>query len=194
MADDQGCDETDGGLCVLDDKRRLPMISRDQAHTALPGVAVDINRIQETIVSVYLTARKGLFINPQMSLQLDGKEVLPDFIALDPPGKRVWLVEVTWAAKGEKILRKCREYARNKAEIRQALGPSCPADWSLGVWLFLTSETAAVVAGKANGFGDMIPRIDTLEHAAAVWTWSRSKHHTEASNTCYEGEEPAKPD
>ncbi|KAA0678194.1 hypothetical protein DS837_28160 [Azospirillum brasilense] len=124
---------------------------------------------------LYLTAAKRLFVNPQFPLLVDGREFVPDFVALDPMEKRVWLVEVSWAKSGDKILKKCRDYARHEAQIREQLGAGCPPDWKIGLWLFLKSETAAAVSSKTFSLGDMTPRVETLEKAVAVWEWSQVK-------------------
>ncbi|KAA0677603.1 hypothetical protein DS843_22450 [Roseomonas genomospecies 6] len=127
---------------------------------------------------MYLTAGKRLFVNPQFPLLLNGSEVVPDFVALDPAAKQVWLVEVSWAQEVSKLLKKCRNYVIHEALIQEQLGVACPPDWKIGLWLFLKGETAAVVSAKMTVLGNMELRIETLERAGAVWEWSKVKLHS----------------
>ena len=134
---------------------------------------VDVDRLHEMVAYVYLTADKGLFVNPQYPLHIGGKQRYADFLVLCPTGKKIWIVEVTRSKTGREIMAKCAQYKDALPEIRQSLGSLMPPDWNLGAWLFLRDSTMKAVQELKPSLDGIDLRFESIERAVSVWEWLR---------------------
>ncbi|MBP2297133.1 hypothetical protein [Azospirillum rugosum] len=132
---------------------------------------MDPDRCHEIVAYTYLTADKGLFVNPQFPIYIGGKRHLPDFLAVEPAVQRVWLVEVSRSKDLADLRKKCVRYAANLPDVQAALKPSGLAGWSIGVWLILRADTIPQATGLDETLSGVALRTTSIEETVASWMW-----------------------
>jgi len=131
---------------------------------------MDAMNIYEEAVMYCLTANRETFVSPHFDI--GGGWSRPDFVAIRPPKKKVYVVEVT--AKGEvsRLLGKVRDRENQWfSQLREHLeaGGIVEKDWSYSVLAFIRCDQLTWfrerVAGEAN-----VTAL-CLEDAIAHWEW-----------------------
>ena len=118
----------------------------------------------------FLTVNGDTFLAPQYELAAGW--MCPDFVALRPAKKQVWVVEVT--ASGyplglvDKINQRVERYYAPLLEQLQRLHLT-NADWSVGVLLFIRDDQIEWFKSRLKDTSGV--HVLSLETASSPWTW-----------------------
>jgi hypothetical protein len=122
---------------------------------------------------------RGLFLNPQYLIGTPGVwEANPDFLALEFPEGRVWMVEVT---KGPRInlLNKIRTFESDYApRIKEQLekhkvvhSESHANEWAIGLWVFAPQTALTNLESRIQAAGVKTSKVTALEDTMAPSAW-----------------------
>jgi hypothetical protein len=135
--------------------------------------------IWEQAVEIYLAMDRGLFLNPQYLIGTPGVwEANPDFLALEFPDRRAWMVEVTKAPRLS-LFNKIRafegDYVRRikeQLEKHKVILSKSPADeWAIGLWVFAPEKTLADLKSRMRDVGVKTSEVTALEDTLAPSAW-----------------------
>jgi len=150
------------------------------------------------VVVEYLRADRGIFVNPELLIQLDegdslgkGRHWYCDAAAASFKEKTLFLCEISYSQTMTTLVKRLQSWADNWSEIKVALvrNSGIPSDWELQPWVFIPKECRETFDRKimrfAFGTGQMPqPRITYLE-SVVPWnyrrTWDRQKTAIETS-------------
>ena len=143
------------------------------------------------VVAEYLRADRGMFVNPEILLQLDpgasatkGRFWYCDLMAVSLREKAVFLCEVTYSSSVSALIRRLDAWRTHWADLKLALQRDCGVDptWSLSAWVFLPEDHKAVYDRKLAKLGSLgspgimpEPKVTFLEQVVP-WkycTWDR---------------------
>lgn len=141
------------------------------------------------IVAEYLRADRGMFVNPEILLQLDpgaslkkGRHWYCDLMAVSLRQKSVYLCEVTYSSSVAALIKRLGAWQSNWQDLRLALQRDCgvDAEWSVSPWVFLPESrqiTYEQKLAKLVSLGDGMPepKLTFLEDVLP-WkycTWDR---------------------
>ena len=135
--------------------------------------------IWEQAVEIYLAMDRGIFLNPQYLIGTPGVwEANPDFLALEFPERRAWMVEVTKAPRArlfDKIKAFEGEYVPRIREqlVTHKVVPSESTidDWAIGLWVFAPERTIAKLDGCMVAAGVKMPKVTPLEDTMKPSAW-----------------------
>lgn len=142
------------------------------------------------VVAEYLRADRGVFVNPEILLQLDpgvspkkGRYWYCDLMAVSLREKAVLLCEVTYSSSVTALIRRLSAWRTHWADLKLALQRDCGVDpkWSVSAWVFLPEDRKAVYERKLGALGLLgspgmpVPKVTHLEQVVP-WkyrTWDR---------------------
>ncbi|SRR6266478_575163 len=142
------------------------------------------------VVAEYLRADRGMFVNPEILLQLDtgaspkkGRSWYCDLMAVSLREKAVFLCEVTYSSSASGLIARLGAWREHWAGLRLALQRDCGVDpaWTVSPWVFLPEDRKAVYHRKLARLGPLgfpgmpEPKVTFLEHVVP-WkyrTWDR---------------------
>jgi hypothetical protein len=135
--------------------------------------------IWEQAVETYLAMDRGIFLNPQYLIgEPNVWEANPDFLALEFPEKRVWMVEVTKAPRVglfDKIKKFEVDYApRIKAQLeihKVVQSESEIGGWAIGLWIFAPQATLASLETRMLTAAVKARKVTALEDTLAPSAW-----------------------
>ena len=135
--------------------------------------------IWEQAVETYLAMDRGIFLNPQYLIGTPGEwEACPDFLALEFPERRAWMVEVTKAPRTtlfNKISGFEGEYVpRIRAQLvshNVVPSESHVDDWAIGLWVFAPERTVANLERRMEEAGVGTRKITPLEDTLKLSAW-----------------------
>jgi hypothetical protein len=133
----------------------------------------------EGVVAEFLRADRGMFVNPDILLQLEpGASPKKDchwycdLMAVSLREHAVYLCEVTYSAGVSALMKRLGAWSKNWPQLKLALQRDCSVDpsWSVSPWVFLPEDRRAVYDRKLaqlkpfGGAGMPEPRVTYLEH------------------------------
>ena len=142
------------------------------------------------VVAEYLRADRGVFVNPEILLQLEpgaspkkGRFWYCDLMAVSLREKMVYLCEVTYATSASALTKRLEAWKTHWPELKFALQRDCGVDasWQVLPWVFLPESRRPVYERKLATLGEFgepgmpIPRFTALENVVP-WkycTWDR---------------------
>ena len=142
------------------------------------------------VVAEYLRADRGMFVNPEILLQLDqgaspkkGRFWYCDLMAVSLREEAVFLCEVTYSSSCSALMARLAAWRNHWDDLRLALKRDCGVDpaWSLSPWVFLPEDRKTVYDRKLCKLGSLgipgmpEPKVTFLEHVVP-WkycTWDR---------------------
>lgn len=148
------------------------------------------------VVAEYLRADRGMFVNPEILLQLDpgaspkkGRFWYCDLMAVSLRDKEVFLCEVTYSSSATALMRRLDAWRTHWTDLKRALKRDCGIDphWNLSPWVFLPEDRKAVYDRKLAALGPFgspgmpVPKVTFLEQVVP-WkycTWDRRAEDAE---------------
>ena len=134
--------------------------------------------IWEQAVETYLALDRGMFLNPEYLVGTPNLwESYADFLALDFPNRRVWMVEVTKAPRTglfAKINAFNEEYApkiREQLQRLNVISGDDPDGWTIGLWVFAPGTTVASLKNRLQTAGVQMADVTALEDTLAPSAW-----------------------
>lgn len=142
------------------------------------------------VVAEYLRADRGMFVNPEILLQLDtgaspkkGRFWYCDLLAVSLRERAVFLCEVTYSSSASALVARLDAWRTHWASLRLALQRDCGVDptWNLSPWVFLPEDRKVVYDRKLARLGPLgspgmpEPKVTFLENVVP-WkycTWDR---------------------
>lgn len=136
--------------------------------------------LYEQAVQIYLAMDRGIFLNPQYLIGVPGQwEANPDFLALEFPQKRAWMVEVTKAPRTglfDKIAHFQQQYVpRIKGQLIDrgvATEEEFCRTWKIGLWIFAPEGTIASLRQRIEAAGVQPWQTTALEAAWRPDAWN----------------------
>lgn len=142
------------------------------------------------VVAEFLRADRGVFVNPEILLQLEpgaspkkNRFWYCDLLAVSLRERAVFLCEVTYSSSASALIKRLHAWKANWPELKLALQRDCAIDpaWRVSPWVFLPEsrrpvyerKLAALGAFKEPGMPE--PRFTALEDVVP-WkycTWDR---------------------
>ncbi len=106
-------------------------------------------------VQQYIARDRGVFLAPQYLVGKRGKwEACPDFLAINFPDAKIWMVEVT-KAPASKIRAKRAEFheqyvpkIKEQLEGHRVIGAD--RNWRFGLWLFVPASAKTKLDPETN--------------------------------------------
>lgn len=151
----------------------------------------------QDVVAEYLWADRGMFVNPEILLQLDpgaspkkGRYWYCDLLAISLREKSVFLCEVTYSSSVAALIGRLYSWQTHWLDLRLALQRDCgvDAEWSVSPWVFLpesrqlTYEQKLAKRVPPSAGGMPMPRLTLLENVLP-WkycTWDRQPSRDDA--------------
>lgn len=129
-----------------------------------------MDRHEEAVMQL-LTANGDTFVAPQYDVSEGWNG--PDFVAIRPVRKRVYLVEVSASGYPLGLVRKINEreqhwYGPLQSQL-QALGVMA-ADWQMATLVFVRSDQIDWVRARVTDMRGV--HLLSLEEAGASWNWA----------------------
>ena len=129
-----------------------------------------MDRFEEAVM-LYVVANGETFLAPQFNID-DGWSC-PDFVAIRPPKKTVYVVEVTVAADTTRLAEKITDrenqwFGRLRAQFLQTA--VIDAEWSFRALAFVRRDQMAWLAGRIEPAPDVT--VLAVEDAMAGWAWN----------------------
>lgn len=141
------------------------------------------------VVAEYLRADRGVFVNPEILLQLDpgtspkrGRHWYCDLMAVSLKEQSVYLCEVTYSTSVAALITRLSAWQAHWQELLLALQRDCGIDesWRVLPWVFLPESRQTTYEQKLAKLaiqitGMPIPKITLLEEVLP-WkycTWNR---------------------
>ena len=148
------------------------------------------------VVVEYLRADRGVFVNPELLIQLDkgdslgkGRHWYCDAAAASFKEKTVFLCGISYSQTLSTLLKRLQSWADNWADIKKAMvrNAGIPSDWQILPWVFIPMECRAtfdkkVVALTHGKSAETMsePRISYLE-SVVPWKYRRTWDRREAA-------------
>jgi hypothetical protein len=135
--------------------------------------------IWEQAVETYLAMDRGLFLNPQYLIGTPGVwEANPDFLALEFPERRAWMVEVT-KTPGLSLFNKIKEFEdkyvqriKEQLEKHKVIPSESPGnECAIGLWVFAPEKALPNVKTRMRDAGVKTSEVTTLEETLAPSVW-----------------------
>lgn len=143
------------------------------------------------VVAEYLQADRGMFVNPEILLQLDvgkiprkGRYWYCDLMAVSLKERAVYLCEVTYAENVAALARRLSAWQVHWPELCASIGRDCGVDpsWRVRPWVFIPESRRIVYDQRLSAFefgntaGMPKPTVTALEDVLP-WkycAWDRS--------------------
>ena len=142
------------------------------------------------VVAEFLRADRGIFVNPEILLQLEpgaspkkGQFWYCDLMAVSLRERAIYLCEVTYSSSASALIKRLAAWKTHWPELQIALQRDCGVDpsWRVSPWVFLPESRRPIYERKlstlgyfdANGMPK--PRFTALEDVVP-WkycTWDR---------------------
>lgn len=142
------------------------------------------------VVAEYLRADRGVFLNPEILLQLErgaspkkGRSWYCDLMAVSLREKKVFLCEVTYSSSVSALIKRLGAWKTHWIELNLALQRDCCVDpsWPVVPWVFLPESRRPVYEHKLATLGEFtehgmpVPKFTALEDVVP-WkycTWDK---------------------
>jgi hypothetical protein len=135
--------------------------------------------IWEQAVETYLTMDRGVFVSPQYLIGKQGVwEANPDFLALQFPERRAWMVEVTKTPRPP-LFNKIKAFEgdyvqriKEQLETLKVLPSESPAaEWAIGLWVFAPEKTLEALKTRMRDAGVNTSQVTALEDTLKPSAW-----------------------
>jgi hypothetical protein len=134
---------------------------------------MDVAYIHETVVRLYLTTKRSVFVNPQYLLGTPINYIEIDFLALDFLKQQAWMVEVTSAPRLEGKMSKFEIVYAPKIRDQLTQHRVIPAGgWAIGLWLFVPQSEVLEQERLMLKHGIQLRCATALEDMWPVRYWS----------------------
>ncbi|WP_195741985.1 hypothetical protein [Methylobacillus flagellatus] len=142
------------------------------------------------VVAEFLRADRGVFVNPEILLQLElgaspkkGRFWYCDLMAVSLREREVYLCEVTYSSSVSALIKRLKAWKAHWPELELALQRDSGIDptWHISVWVFLPESRQYIYERKLATLGAFVdpgmpkPRLTVLEDVLP-WkycTWDR---------------------
>ncbi|MFL9709992.1 hypothetical protein [Methylobacillus sp. Pita1] len=142
------------------------------------------------VVAEFLRADRGVFVNPEILLQLEpgaspkkGRFWYCDLMAVSLRKREVYLCEVTYSSSVSALIKRLNSWKTYWPELKLALQRDCGVDptWHVSTWVFLPESRRFIYERKLAALGVFAepgmpkPRFTALEDVVP-WkycTWDR---------------------
>ena len=154
------------------------------------GIRGAVTDFFQGVVAEFLRADRGMFVNPEIMLQLEpgaspkkGRFWYCDLMAVSLPERAVYLCEVTYSSSCSALIKRLGAWKTHWPELRLALQRDCGVDpaWRVSPWVFLPNSRLPIYERKLAALGALaepgmpVPRFTALEDVVP-WkycTWDR---------------------
>lgn len=142
------------------------------------------------VVAEFLRADRGVFVNPEILLQLEpgaspkkGRFWYCDLMAVSLRERKVYLCEVTYSSSVSALIKRLAAWKEHWQELKLAIQRDCSVDptWDVSPWVFLPRSHRTIYERKLSGLGiisghGMPEPIFTALEDVVPWqycTWDR---------------------
>ena len=152
------------------------------------------------VVSDYLRANRGTYVNSECCIQLNpgenpdttGPHWFCDALAVQLPSRTAYLCEVSFAKELSALRGRLKEWRQNWVQLRVALERDCgiPLDWRVRPWAFVPADLRGKLAEYSKmselAASDAMPpiRVTALEE---VLPWKYKSWHRDHNDELWGG-------